>query len=208
MICKICGGALEAVDVISDKGLTSMPLCPRCDEGAIVDMKARNKRVLTRKMTECGVPELYTGSSLSASDMLFPGKEDVINAEKGIYYIGETGTGKTYRLAGWCSLLLSMGVQCRFYDFSDFVCDLRADFKRYNDHKREMLRAECIFFDNFDPSNQYMYDFIFNLVNALYTNRRQVFFSSLALPPQSQLAMRISQMTIQLELQKGGGNAN
>jgi hypothetical protein len=35
-----------------------------------------------------------------------------------------------------------------------------------------------------------------------------VFFSSLALPPQSQLAMRISQMTIQLELQKGGGNAN
>ncbi len=203
MFCSRCK-VTEMVEypLISTRGTEFRLACPECDFTAIKALQKTNEDALRLKLAEAGVPERFLHHRLTESQTTFRDVDKVMAGKVGLFLFGDTGSGKTSMLAGWCSHMALMGLRVRFIDFSDFICDLRADFKNYNNLKTEMLGYDCLFLDNFESDNPYMYDFIFNLINAFYQHQRQVFYTAPALPAKSPLAMRIGGTTIQLEIVK------
>jgi DNA replication protein DnaC len=95
---------------------------------------------------------------------------------------------------------LYKGLKCHYINWSDFMVNLRMDIERYDEMKRKALHYDCIFIDDFDATNPYTYDIVYNFVNTLYNEPKITFFNSIDLPTQSKLAMRIGEMTKQVKL--------
>lgn len=208
MQCENCGKEKKEIPIISTRGMEICQMCDDCNKAEMDQLLSRNKMAVLEIMRKGGVPKRFLCCRLSEADFKFRDSDQVANGDKGLFFIGDTGTGKTTRLAGWAAYMVQRGKSIKFIDFSDFICELRADFKRFNDLKNDMMGVDCLFIDNFDANNQYMYDFIFNLVNSLYQREKQVFYTGASLPGQEPLAMRIGKTTIQLELVKGGLHGN
>ena len=110
--------------------------------------------------------------------------------------------GKTWMTVAWLKYMMHLGYKCHYINWSDFMVRLRMDIKQYDEMKHKALTYDCIFIDDFDATNQYMYDIVYNFVNTLYNEPKITFFNSTELPTQSKLAMRIGEMTKQVKLVK------
>lgn len=202
MNCKQCGRALVDCPVLSSRGIDFRPMCPTCQNEELESLQRRNNTSVLSTMLESGVPKGFANCRLSESDLLFKGRQDVDDGKTGLFLLGNSGVGKTRMLVGWCARMVAFGHRVRFVDFSDFMCAVRSDNRKYLELKDPLLASGCLFLDNFDASNRFLYEYVFNLVNALYREGIQVFYASETLPEQPQLAMRIGATTIQLELVK------
>lgn len=200
MQCPSCTQEMRGMPVVSTRGTEFRWLCPVCASAEMADIELRNEAALLLKMEKAGVPPRFRAARLEDRHLHFKNSAAVSDGSKGLFIFGETGTGKTTMLAGWCAHMAVIGKRVIFVDFSDFICSLRADFKSYAQLKAQMMAYDCLFIDNFESDNVYMYDFIFNLVNSFYQNNRQVFYTAPVLPAKSPLALRIGTTTIQIEL--------
>lgn len=203
MLCVKCSTTLIDIPIISTRGIEYTPLCPKCSSKIISVIGCRNETATSAIMESRGVPKRFTSARLFESDLCFKKVSEVIAGKLGIYFLGESGVGKTTKMIGWAAHMVSLGKSIRFTDFSDFICELRSDYKQFNRLRDELLDADVLFIDNFDTSNAYIQDSVFNLVNCFYKLDKQVFFTSNFLPSQDSLAMRISDITVQIELVKG-----
>lgn len=204
--CQTCGTTLidKRILPMQDAPYTRA-ICPACNEDIDRKIDEGNERVLAIKLRDAGLPIRYISTHLSESDFKFKGIDDVIDHTKGIYYIGESGIGKTHRLAAWIREYLLDGKTCKYVDFSSFAFDYssRRDFAEYTEYKDACLASDAIFIDDFEP-NPYTYDLAYNFINALFSQEKVVFFASIHLPAQDKLAMRVGQMTYQIELVRRG----
>jgi DNA replication protein DnaC len=146
------------------------------------------------------VPKRYWQAELTDKYKQFDGIEDVLEGNQGIYFIGKSGVGKSWLTVAWMLHFIYRGYKCHYINWSDFMVRLRMDIKSYDEMKRKALQYDCIFIDDFDATNQYMYDIVYNFVNTLYNAPKLTFFNSVDLPTQSKLAMRIGEMTKQVKL--------
>jgi DNA replication protein DnaC len=166
----------------------------------IQHIKDANKRVLEHKYYAHNVPKRYWNAELDDHHKAFAGAEDVLNGLNGIYFIGDSGIGKTWMTVAWMRHFIFNGDKCMYINWSDFMVKLRIDVKQYDEMKRNVMLYDCVFVDDFDATCTYMYDFVYNFVNTLYNAPKIVFFNSVDLPTQSKLAMRIGEMTKQVKL--------
>jgi DNA replication protein DnaC len=145
-----------------------------------------------------GVPKRYWSAKLTKENTAFLGSEDVQSGLSGVYFIGDSGVGKSYLSVAWMTYMLSNGYVCRYINWSDFMVQLRMDVKEYSRLKAEALQGDVIVIDDFDATNQYMYEITYNFINALYNSAKILIMNSIELPTQSKLAMRIGEMTKQV----------
>jgi hypothetical protein len=103
-------------------------------------------------------------------------------------------------MLAWLRRYLEHGYRVSYLDFSDMVCRWRTDMKTYTEFRDLWVQSDAIFIDDFDASNPYLYDYTYNMVKAMHIMNKLVFFTSTALPSQEKLAMRIGEMTLQIEL--------
>lgn len=201
--CCDCGLSIQQYPVISARGTSYRPYCPDCDIDKIAEMEKRNEDAIVHILTKADFPKVYVENRDKLSKYLRKSQIAEIDKGKGALLTGDSGLGKTKALVALAEYMITKGKSVKFVDFSDFICELRADFKLYNGLKTEILSsADCLFFDNFETDNKYMYDFIFNLVNSLYNAGKQVFYANYTLPTAEGLAMRIGYSTIQIQLVK------
>ena len=200
--CQKCGNELCAHPVISARGTSQMMYCKGCQPDIPRELAIKNNNAIQHILLEGGFPSIYTGTRDKLSKYLNSKQVQDLDNGRGIFLIGTAGVGKTKALMAIAERMIVLGRSVRFIDFSDLICDLRADFKLYNLKKRDILNsADCLFFDNFETDNKYMYDFIFNLVNSMYNAGKQVFYANYSLPTSEGLAMRIGSSTSQINLQ-------
>jgi DNA replication protein DnaC len=165
-----------------------------------------NERVLAHKYYAQNVPKRYRDATLTDRHKQFVGVDDVLAGLQGIYFIGESGVGKSWMTVAWMRHFILNGDKCLYINWSDFMVKLRMDIKYYDEMKRTMQAYDYIFIDDFDATCNYMYDFVYNFVNTLYNAPKITFFNSIELPTQSKLAMRIGEMTKQVKLVINNGN--
>lgn len=201
-LCQTCQAELIAKRVLPLREAPyTQEVCPDCQDDVINKIDASNDKVLAVKLKESGLPIRFLTAQLNDADVKFKGIDDVMDHTKGIFYLGDSGTGKTHRLAAWMREYLFDGKTCKYVDFSSFAFaySSRRDFSEYVNFKDSCISADAIFIDDFE-TNSYTYDLAYNFINALFSEEKTVFFASIHLPAQDKLAMRIGQMTYQIEL--------
>lgn len=198
--CTKCSTPLQQYTILSETKFETLVACPKCQSGVITQLNTTNARVAVKYLKNENVPKRYWYAVLEDKHMRFRDSNYVLDGECGIYYIGESGIGKTYLTVAWLNYWLYNGRKCHYINWSDFMVKLRMDIKQYDEMKRKALEYDCIFIDDFDATNQYMYDIVYNFVNTLYNEPKITFFNSIELPTQSKLAMRIGEMTKQIKL--------
>lgn len=200
--CTKCNTPLQKYTILSETHFESLVACPKCQSGIITQIATTNVRVAEKCLKNEGVPKRHWWSQLEDKHKQFFGADDVLNGDCGIYFIGESGVGKSYMTVAWMLYMINQGKRCHYIDWSDFMVNLRMDIRQYDAMKRKALEYDCIFIDDFDATNQYMYDIVYNFVNTLYNEPKITFFNSIELPTQSKLAMRIGEMTKQVKLMR------
>lgn len=200
MICNKCGQHRRAYPILSETHFETLLACPNCQAGIVSQITATNVGVAEKCLKTEGVPKRYWNAELKPEYLQFTGSEDVSACNSGVYFIGESGIGKTWMTVAWFKYMLYKGLKCHYINWSDFMVNLRMDIKQYDEMKRKALQYDCVFIDDFDATNQYMYDIVYNFVNTLYNEPKLTFFNSIELPTQSKLAMRIGEMTKQVKL--------
>lgn len=200
MICSTCGSSLRRYVLLGLQGSQSTELCPICQSACISDIQAVNKAIVDKCLEVQHVPKRYHNASLRKEHLTFPSSKEVQEGDKGLYIFGESGVGKTWLLIAWMRYYLSKGATCTYVDWSDFMVDLKMDIKSYSSNKSSILHTDCVFIDDFDSSNHYMYDITYNLINSLYKAGKVLFLTSVDLPVQSKIAMRLGEVTTQLQI--------
>lgn len=205
MNCKKCKKELIELRYYANSGAGVQPLCPYCDATIIASREKTTNEIIAKKMVELGVPERFKEITLTKEDMAFQDSDLVSSGGVGLFLLGESGTGKTRRMVGWLRHFLLHGKTCKFIDFSSFLFDARAkkDLLEYNAAKTECTGVDIVFIDDFEVTNVYMYDFVYNFLNTLYNANKVAFFTNTTLPIHDKLAMRIGDMTVQIELLRG-----
>lgn len=201
MNCETCKAEKKELLVLTENNRNDrLWLCPKCEESVISKIKVNNATMLDRCLKAQKVPPRYHAAKLEKKYCAFEGFDKVHKGQSGLYLCGESGVGKSWLMIAWMKYLLAKGEKCGYIDWSDFMVDLRMDIKDYTNRRGALLQYNYLFIDDFDTSNQYMYDIVYNFVNALYNEGKIVFFTSVDLPAQSKIAMRISEMTQQLHI--------
>ena len=199
MKCDTCGTTLKKFVLLNTKS-GSETLCPVCQKSLIDEIKELNKACISNSLKELNVPSRYWNAALTREYLAFTSYDAVKSGKKGIYLFGESGVGKTWLLVAWLKHCLSSGMKCVYVDWSDFMVDMKLDAKAYRQFRANALQADCIFIDDFDGSNPYTYDIVYNFINSLYKSNKRMFFTSVDLPVQPKLAMRIGESTVQLQI--------
>ena len=200
MKCNICGSTLKQYVLLGVSSGQQTELCPKCQAACVEEVRAVNKAMISKHLESQHVPIRYHEARLQKEHLAFPSGREVQNGEKGLYIFGDSGVGKTWLLVAWMKYYLSKGAACTYVDWSDFMVDLRMDIKAYQSKKAYILRSDCVFIDDFDSSNSYMYDVIYNLINSLYSCGKVLFLTSIDLPTQPEIAMRLGEITSQLHV--------
>ena len=199
MKCSTCGSTLIQFVLLKTKSGSEL-LCPACQKGLIAEIKELNKACIANALKELNVPPRYCNAVLTKEYLAFRSYDIVKSGKRGIYLFGESGVGKTWLLVAWLKHCLSSGMKCMYVDWSDFMVDMKLDAKTYRQFRAEAMQADCIFIDDFDGSNPYTYDIVYNFINSLYKANKRMFFTSVDLPVQPKLAMRIGESTVQLQI--------
>jgi DNA replication protein DnaC len=205
--CKKCCTPLAEYPILSETHFETLTACPNCQSRLITQLALTNRSVAEKCLKTETVPKRYWQAELTDKYKQFDGVEDVLEGNRGIYFIGKSGVGKSWLAVAWMLHFIYRGYKCHYINWSDFMVKLRTDIKYYDEMKRKALQYDCVFIDDFDATNQYMYDIVYNFVNTLYNAPKLTFFNSVDLPTQSKLAMRIGEMTKQVKLvRKENGN--
>jgi DNA replication protein DnaC len=162
-----------------------------------------NTAVLHKQYRTQNVPKRYWEAELQPAHMDFVGADTVCDGSIGLYLIGESGVGKSWLSVAWLRYLIFKGMRCQYINWADVMVKLRIDIKYYEQLLASVQRADCVFIDDFDATNTYMYDVVYNFINTLYNAPKLVHFNSVDLPTQAKLAMRIGEMTTQVKLVRG-----
>jgi DNA replication protein DnaC len=198
---------MEIYPILSETQFETLVACPNCQSRLVTQINTTNVSVAEKCLKTEGVPKRYWSAKVLPEHLNFSDSADVVTGDSGIYFIGDSGIGKTWLTIAWLKYMLYQGYKCHYINWSDFMVRLRMDIKSYDEMKRKALQYDCVFIDDFDATNQYMYDIVYNFVNTLYNAPKLTFFNSIDLPTQSKLAMRIGEMTKQVKLvRKENGN--
>ena len=198
MQCDKCNTEMKTVPVLSETHFETFTACPKCQRSNISRIQQGNLKVAEKHLKTQGVPERYWSAKLTKENTAFAGADSVLNHECGLYLIGDSGIGKSYLSVAWMKYMLCNGYTCKYINWSDFMVQLRMDIKEYANLKESALRCDVIVIDDFDATNQYMYDVVYNFINSVYNSTKILIMNSIELPTQSKLAMRIGEMTKQV----------
>jgi DNA replication protein DnaC len=192
--------------MLTRHGVDKIPLCSVCQAEDIEKIKQANHKNMCNLFEAESLPRRYWDASRFTDGMDKESKELLDKFKKGIYFYGESGVGKTYQLAGWFKYAIMQGKTVKWIDWSDWLCELKANLNEYQPIRTKYSNAECIFLDGFDVGGQYVADYTFNFLNYLYKNDKIVYVSSESLVWQDRFASRLAEMTIQYELVGKNGN--
>lgn len=191
-----------AVTILHGNGaMSGSLLCSDCQKSVIETAEANNHRVLVRIFDELNVPKRLREN--------IPHKLPVNAAirdriAKGIYLIGAPGVGKTTTMLAYLCCSIFNGSKVAYIDWSDFICKLKSDITKsasiFNDLVTKTEDCTCIFIDDFSVPTQYFYDFTYDFIKKLYNNQKEVYFTSVELPTAVEIANKIGQMTVQVEV--------
>lgn len=198
MICEKCKTEMKEVPVLSETHFENLTACPKCQRSVIQKIMKANRNVAEKCLESQGVPKRYWSAKLTKENTAFNGADEVIAGTSGLYLIGDSGVGKSYLTVAWMIHLLMHGYKCKYINWSDFMVQLRMDMKEYAKLKEWALQGDVVVIDDFDATNQYMYDVVYNFINAMYNGTKLLIMNSVELPTQSKLAMRIGEMTKQV----------
>lgn len=200
MVCKLCGSALRTYPIVSITGMDTICLCSNCQAAEINKLLESNELALQALFSHHGVPQRYRNARLTKASVFMRDSDKVLDFKRGIYFFGESGTGKTWQMIAWFRYYLEHGYKVAYLDFSELICRWRTDMKTYVESQDAWLYPDAIFIDDFDTSNPYLYDYTYNMVKSMHITNKRVFFTSTSLPSQEKLAMRIGELTLQVEL--------
>lgn len=198
--CTRCGTPLQKYPILSETHFETLTACVNCQAGVIQQLRTTNATIAEKYLKTQNVPKRYWSAELTDKYTDFIGAPDVLKRDCGLYLIGDSGVGKSWLTVAWFKHMLYEGLKCHYINWSDFMVKLRMDMKSYEQLKASALQADCVFIDDFDATNQYMYDIIYNFIGSLYNAPKLVYFNSIELPTQNKLAMRIGEMTKQVKL--------
>ena len=198
-----CGRLMGIVPIIAEKMVDNVALCEVCQCTEIEKIQHNNNKVCSEMLRKLGVPKRCIGATMRKEFCAFQGAPSVLSGELGLFLLGESGVGKTYQMIAWMRHHIYAGRKVAYVDFSDFLCELRADARKYTNIRSLYDYADVVFIDDFDSSNPYVFEFVYNFINHLYKEQKLMFLTAEALPVQDRLAMRIGASTIQVELIKG-----
>ena len=198
--CTKCGTPLQEYPILSETHFETLTACANCQAAVIQQLNATNAIIAEKCLKTQNVPKRYWLATLTEKHTDFIGSNKVLNGDCGLYLIGDSGIGKSWLTVAWFKYMLYKGLKCHYINWSDFMVQLRMDIKSYEQLKLSALKADCVFIDDFDATNQYMYDIVYNFIGSLYNAPKLVYFNSVELPTQNKLAMRIGEMTKQVRL--------
>ncbi len=196
--CKQCGNILSRVYVLFPDRTITEELCQKCNADKYQTHIATNAKIISKRMRNGFVPERYFNAVLRQQDTPIDAIPAVCRHDSGVFIFGESGSGKSAALAGWMRVMLSYGNPCLWLNWSDEACMLHAD-QKYFPTLLNKLDGKLLFIDDFDTTDKFLSVYIYNLVDRLYRNKCQVFYTANALPDSEKLAMRIGHTTIQVE---------
>ena len=198
MLCDKCKTEMKKFPVLSETHFETLTACPKCQQSVIQKIRQANRRVAVKCLKTQNVPERYWSAKLTKENTAFAGVDDVKSGVCGLYLIGDSGVGKSWLSVAWMLYMLHNGYKCKYINWSDFMVQLRMDIKAYDSIRANALKHDVVVIDDFDATNQYMYDIVYNFINAMYNGTKLLIINSVELPTQSKLAMRIGEMTKQV----------
>lgn len=200
MNCPSCNKPMANFTSLSDCGCADLQLCRECHASKIANLTTSNTAILHKKLTEMRVPKRYWNASPDVSMWSKPNVSAVCSFKTGVYFLGDSGVGKTYQMVGWLKYAILHGIKVNYINWSDFTCTLKSDLKIYDKLKADTLTAPVVFIDDFQVGNAYIEDYTFNFINTIYNEGITPFLTSINLPPHDRFAMRLGEMTVQYEV--------
>lgn len=144
--------------------------CSMCDSE-----KEKNEKI--GQLTErANIPLRYLDVKPSSKYRHF------VDSDKGVLFLGGVGTGKTYELVALIKNLILSEKKVRFRTFGEICRQIRdaVGDNTYTELYNKYLSADVFVIDDLgiENSTTFIKEFIYNLINDLYNNRKVVLITT------------------------------
>ena len=202
MNCKKCKKPLHTYKLLTDKGVESIDLCATCQANELDKFQQANQRILGAILERNNVPKRYWTANRYTAGMQNSDLRLIERFDKGIYFYGTMNLFAEKQLVAWLKWALMQGKTVQYIDWSDWLCELKANLNNYIAIRNKYTQADCLFISGFEVGGQYVSDYTYNFFNHVYKNNKTVYLSSENLVWQDRYACRLSELTFQYELVK------